>query len=212
MSEPRSGARNFASKVLAVVVGFTALVGGCVWLATQQERSKPLPHPPPPAKFGTASEIGTRGDSPDPDALFHGDFPSDSQTQERRVGGAPARFSGYTTWVRSVSRVTARKYVDGYAGSYLRVRATVFNRDIQSQSVCACDFYVWTRAAGRRAADFVRVPTLSGIATMRSGTTRDGDVYLYVGTVPGPYYVIYDPDYQSSFSSSTARGVWRARV
>jgi hypothetical protein len=207
MSEPRSRARRLVSQAVTVVVGFTALVGGCVWLTTRKDSP---PGPPPRKELGTASEIGTHGDSPNPDVLYHGDFPSDSQTQERRVGGAPARFSGYTTWVRSVVRVSARKYVDGYDGAYLRATVTVFNRDTESQHVCACDFYVWTRPAGRRIADFVKAATFSPQADAGSGRRLNGDVYLYVGTVPGPYYVIYDPDYQDSSSASTARGVWRA--
>ena len=141
-----------------------------------------------------SARSGHSGDPPNPGALFHGNFPSDDQTQERRVGGPPARFSGYTTWVRSVTRVPARKYVDGYPGAYLRVHVTVVNRDTQSQHVCACDFFVWTRTAGYREADVVAAPTLASDTDMSSGARRDGDVYLYVGTVPGPYYVVYDPD------------------
>jgi len=167
-----------------------------------------LPPPPPPKEFGTASEIGTRGDGPNPGQLYDGAFPSDDQTQERTIGGRPARFSGYTTWVESVRRVPASRYVDGFPGSYLRVHATVFNRDSQPQHVCACDFEVWTEGHGYREADAVRAPVIAPYAEMRSGAKRVGDVYLYVGTVDGPYFVVYDPDAHVESSSSTARGVW----
>jgi hypothetical protein len=167
--------------------------------------------PPPPSAFGTRHEIGTRGDDPNPRALFHGDYPSDADTQERRVGGLPARFSGYTTWVRSVTSVPATKYVDGYAGRYLRARVTVFNRDKATQHVCGCDFSVWTRAGGLREADVVTGQTVSPDGTMESGARRQGDVYLYVGTVRGPYYIVYEPD-SHSVDYGNARGVWRARV
>lgn len=124
------------------------------------------------------------------------------------MGGRPARFSGYTTWLRSATRVPARRFVDGYTGEYLRLHVTVFNRDTASQHVCACDFYVWTRSAGKREADVVKAPTLSPDTMMRSGAKLDGNVYLYVGTVRGPYFVIYDPDSQV-FGGGGASSVWR---
>ena len=197
--------------------GAVLLLGSCLYAVSRiqltpfrlSDGSNELPAPPPAKDYGTAREIGTRGDSPNPRALYHGEYPSDDQTQERSVGGSPARFSGYTTWVRSVTRVPAHTFVDGYPGFYLRVNVTVFNRDTETQHVCACDFYVWTRAAGGREADAVAAPTLSPDATMRSGARRDGNVYLYVGTVPGPYFVVYKPDAHVPGSSSTARGVWR---
>jgi len=144
--------------------------------------------------------------------LFHGAYPSDADTQERRVGGLPARFSGYTTWVRSTTRLPARQYVPVYPGQFLRVQVTVFNRDVQTQHVCSCDFFVWTRAAGLREADALRTRTLSAYASMPSGERRDGYVYLYVGTVPGPYYIVYNPDRHVPGHASAARAVWRALV
>jgi hypothetical protein len=168
-----------------------------------------LPPPPPPSEYGTAHEIGTRGDLADPGALYHGAFPSDANTQERRIGGLPTRFSGYTTWIRSVTAEPAPQYVAALPGTYLRVRVTVFNRDRDVQHVCACDFFVWTRAAGLREADAVARPVVSVDASMRSGARRDGNVYLYVGTVPGPYFIVYNPDAHVPGHASQARGVWR---
>ena len=112
--------------------------------------------------------------------------------------------------MRSVSRVPAPRLVDGYSGDYLRVNVTVFNRDTETQHVCACDFYVWTRTHDRREADAVNAPTLSPDTEMRSGARVDGNVYLYVGTVPGPYFVVYNPDAHVSDATSKARGVWEA--
>ena len=167
-----------------------------------------LPPPPPPKDYGTAREIGTRGDEPNPDAVYHGAFPSDDQTQERTIGGRPARFSGYTTWVDSANRVPAHRYTDAYSGSYLRLHVTVFNRDTENQHVCACDFQVWTRSHGYREADAVDAPGLAPFTTIEQGEKRAGDVYLYVGRVAGPYFVVFDPDAHVESSSSTARGVW----
>jgi hypothetical protein len=200
--------------LLTIAFSFVVLIGGCLVAVSQIHLDvgptpNTLPPPPPPSEYGTKHEIGTRGDDPNPRALFNGAFPSDADTQERRVGGFPARFSGYTTWVRSITPVPARTLVDVYRGTYLRVRVTVFNRDTEVQHVCACDFSVWTRAGGFREADAVAAPTLSPDAEMRSGERRDGDVYLYVGAVPGPYYVVYNPDAHVPEAASTARGVWR---
>ena len=195
-----AGALAFGVACLLAFSSFTLDIG---------PHHKPLAAPPKPVKFATAAEVGTRGDDPNPGALFHGAFPSDKDTQEREVGGAPARFSGYTTWVRAIDRVQARHFVDAYPGRYLRVRVTVFNRDTTAQHVCACDFFVWTRAAGRREADAVNAPSLAHDITMPSGTRRGGYVYLYVGTVPGPYYIVYNPDAHVADSTSKARGVWK---
>ena len=194
----------FLVAVVVFVAGGVVLAGCGSWV-----NDKPLPAPPPPREFGTKAEIGTHGDDPNPDALYHGAFPSNDETQERSIGGAPARFSGYTTWLRSVARVPASSYTSGYAGNYLRIDVTVFNRDTERQKVCACDFSVWTPQAGKREADAVKTHTLSADTSMRSGARLDGDVYLYVGNVPGPYFVIYDPDGRSTPGSQQARGVWR---
>jgi hypothetical protein len=213
MSRPASRRRVLSIWLLALGLCITVFVAGGLFVASTIHigpTESTLPPAPPPSDYGTRHEIGTRGDSPNPRELFHGFFPSDSDTQERHVGGLPARFSGYTTWVRSINRVAARKFVDAYPGSYLRVRVTVFNRDTEEQHVCACDFSVWTRTGGTREADAVAARTLSPDATMRSGARRDGVVYLYVGTVRGPYYVVYNPDAHVPEAASSARGVWRA--
>jgi len=178
--------------------------------------SSALAAPPPAADFGTAREVGTRGDDPNPGALYHGAYPSNDQTQERRIGGRPARFSGYTAWVRSVVRLPARALLRAYSGDYLRVHVTVFNRDTQSQELCACDFYVWSRHGGVRAADAVDAPTLGAEREVRSGATVDGNVYLYAGRVSGPLFVVFDPDGNgsgetgsASSHSPTADAVWQ---
>jgi hypothetical protein len=212
MSEPRR--RGSSLLFWLIPLSVVVFAGGCLAVASTMHFNigptpSTLPPPPPPSEYGTASEVGTRGDVANPRELFHGAFPSDGNTQERRVGGLPARFSGYTTWVRSITYVPARTYVDVYPGQFLRVRVTVFNRDTQTQHVCACDFFVWTRSAGLREADAVAARSLSRDAEMRSGARRDGNVYLYVGTVPGPYYVVYNPDAHVPEASSSARGVWR---
>jgi hypothetical protein len=215
MSKPPSRSRTLAIWLVAVMGTFVVFFGGCLVVVSRIQigpTETTLPPPPPPSEYGTHAEIGTRGDTPNPRALFRGAFPSDEETQERLVGGLPARFSGYTTWVRSIARVPARKYVGVYKGSYLRVRVTVFNRDTETQHVCACDFSVWTRAGGLREADAIAAPSVSPDAEMRSGAHRDGDVYLYVGNVRGPYFIVYAPDEHVPNAASSARGVWRATL
>lgn len=215
MSEPVRPRRVLSVWAAIVVASFVVFAAGCLAAVSSfrldlgGSAERPLPPPPPPSKYATAREIGTRGDKANPGALFHGAFPSDADTQERIVGGLPARFSGYTTWVRSIARTRARHYVDAYPGQYLRVRVTVFNRDKDAQHVCACDFFVWTRTAGLREADAIAAPSLAHNITMPSGVRRGGYVYLYVGTVPGPYYIVYNPDAHVAGSSSKARGVWK---
>jgi hypothetical protein len=206
---PRRRRPDFAVVLIAVVLGL-AVLALPILLFVAQDRlfgtggstasgggllgGSNLPAPPPAVDFGTAREIGTRGDDPNPHALYHGAYPSNDQTQERRIGGRPARFSGYTAWVRSVTRVRARGLVDAYSGDYLRVHVTVFNRDTQPQQLCACDFYVYSGRAGVRAANLVRAPTFGPERSVRSGATLNGNVYLYVGRVAGPLFVVFDPD------------------
>lgn len=214
MSEPVNRQRVLSMWVLWVTVSFVLFAGGCLVAVSNMHfdfgaTADKLPPPPPVSEYGTWHEIGTRGDDSNPRELYHGAFPSDADTQERAVGKLPARFSGYTTWVRSVRRVPARPYVGAYPGDFLRVHVTVFNRDQLDQHVCACDFFVWTSRAGFREADAIAARTLSPDTTMRSGAIRNGDVYLYVGTVPGPYFVVYNPDAHVPGHASLARGAWR---
>jgi hypothetical protein len=194
--------------VAALIVG--GLLGGSL-AAVSHARvgfSTALPKAPSPSKFGTPAEIGTRGDSGNPGALYAGEYASDKDTQERSVGGFPARFSGYTTWVHSVKRVPARSLVDGYPGDYLRVHVTIFNRDVQTQHVCACDFLAWSATAGEREADAVPAPSVAPYTEMPSGATLTGDVYLYVGKVKGPLFVVYRPDQHVIGATSQSSGVW----
>ena len=109
MSEPsplRSTRRTpgCAVVLIAVVIGLSVLALPILLFLLQSgvfgRGSSSLPTPPPARYYGTAREIGTHGDNPNPGALYHGAYPSNDQTQERRIGGLPARFSGYTTWVR----------------------------------------------------------------------------------------------------------------
>src|SRR5262249_19109158 len=123
--------RNFRGLTLPLV-GSAALFAGC---------STSLPAPPAPSRYGTRDEIGTRGDAGNGDELFGQGSAVDSQTQERMVG-APARFSGGTTWVDSVTFVPAATFVDGYHGNYAKVSVRIFNRDTESQSTGASDFRV----------------------------------------------------------------------
>ncbi len=210
MSDRRHG--RAVGRVLRIILAI-AVVGGVIQLISSHHGSTtPSGAPPsrvPPRDYGTRREIGTSGNGGNPRALFHGAYPSGTDTQELRIGGIPARFSGYTTWLRSVRRVPAATLVDGYHGNYLRLRVTIFNRDTEDQHVCACDFNVWTRAHGRREADVVGAPTVSDDTDMHSGARLDGDVYLYVGTVRGPYFVVYDPDAHTLSADDHAVGVWR---
>ena len=219
-SPPLRAARRkptFAVVLIAVVIGLSVIALPILLLVLESgvvdRGASNLPAPPPPRYYGTAREIGSHGDSPNPRALYHGTYPSNPQTQERQVGGLPARFSGYTAWVRSVVRVPARPLVHVYPGFYLRVHVTVFNRDTQSQGVCACDFYVYSRRYGVRDADAVRAPSL-GLQDAASGAKLDADVYLYIGRATGPMFVVYDPDGNGhgigSYSGEvTADAVWK---
>ena len=212
MSERKKGHRELWVLFVIPLVG-GALVGVAIALASRTKShdvfGDDLKHPPKSSEYGTNAEIGTRGDKGNPGALYAGVYPSDSETQERAIGDTPARFSGYTTWVRSVSRVKANTLVDGYDGDYVKAHVTIFNRDTKSQHVCACDFYVWSPRAGQREADVVGASTVAPFTTMHSGDKLNGDVYLYVGPVKGPLFLVYRPDDHVSFSSSQSTGVWR---
>ena len=219
---PSARSRGPTPWVPIIIVGLIVLAGG-VWASSPLWRSTigtksdddtpgvtftvPPPTTPQP---GAPAEIGSPDDRPNPGALYHGTFPSDARTQERTVGGPPARVAGYDAWVRSATRVPAKTYLAGGSGSLLRVDVTVFNRDARAQPVCACDFYVWTRAAGMRGADAVNAPTLGPGSTMKSGTRRDGDVYLPLAGTPGPYFIVFDPDAHATPARAVPRprGVW----
>ena len=214
MSDPhRPSLARILWPIGTAVALFAVALGGCLYAVNRSiedlGKSEPLPPAPPPSEYGTPKEVGTRGDDGDPRALFHGDYPSRRDDQERRIGGPPARFSGYTTWVGSVTRVRAAALVDGYQGQFLRVPVRVFNRDIEAQHVCACDFFVWSRAEGYRAADAVAAATIGGPAQIRSGAQVSGDVYLYVATAPDPIYLVYNPDRYVPFTANEATGIWR---
>jgi hypothetical protein len=213
MSERKQGGRRELWVLFVIPLAGGALVGIAIAWASRTKSNDVfgdgLRHPPAPTKYGTNAEIGTRGDKGNPGALYAGVYPSDPETQERAVGDTPVRFSGYTTWVRSTTRVKANALVDGYDGDYVKAHVTIFNRDTQIQHVCACDFYVWSGSAGQREADVVGASTVAPFTTMHSGDTLNGDVYLYVGKVKGPLFIVYRPDDHVSFSSSQSTGVWR---
>ncbi|GIU86243.1 MAG: hypothetical protein KatS3mg009_0758 [Acidimicrobiia bacterium] len=216
-----SDRRRSARRVLAAV-GVAAAVGGvvaagAVAFGALRDRARDagstvagladgLRDPPPPDRYGTADEVGTRGDPGNPGERFGGDFPSDEDTQERAVG-APARLSGFTTWVERVDRVPASPYVDGYDGDFLRVTVRVFNRDRRAQSAGAVHFWVWNREEGYRSADFVGpASTLAHSVLLDPGEQVRGDVFLYVGGVDD-VFVVYRPDLYTFSDPATA--VWR---
>ena len=211
----RDSVLRLAAPLIAVVAAFALLVGGCMYTASHSldgllSDDSSLPDPPPPREFGTRTEVGTRGDHGNPRVLFHREYPSRHDDQERTIGGLPARFSGYTTWVDSVRRVPASTLVDSYLGDFLRVRVRVFNRDAdERQHVCACDFEVWSRAEGYRTADVVGARTIGASHQIDRGDEVTGDVYLYVGAVAEPLYIVYSPDDYTLFSTSEATGIWR---
>lgn len=214
MSDPhRPSIARIAWPIVTAVVVFAIALGGCLYSVTRSfDQIGPLRKlraAPRPSEYGTPKELGTRGDKGNPRVLFHGGYPSRWGDQERRVGGLPARFSGYTTWVRSVARVPAATLVDGYQGDFLRVRVRVFNRDKEPQHVCACDFSVWSRAEGYRAADAVAAATIGGPTEIGSGAQSSGDVYLYVATVSDPIYLVYNPDRYVLLSTNRSTGIWR---
>ena len=198
-----------------ILVGILVIAGG-VWASSPLWRStigaKTDDDTPgvtflvPPV---TASSTGARAvtDPPDPGVLYTGASPSNPQTRERRVGGPPARFDGYSTSVASVTRVPAASVAKGSRGSYLRVNVSVVNQSAKSGEVCQCDFSVWTHTGGRHAAANVKAATLGERSTLGGGARREGNVYLYVGTTPGPYYVVYEP--HTTATGAQPNGVWQ---
>ena len=138
--------------------------------------------PPKPEAFGTAAEIGTQGDLPDSGPLFGGAFPNNGNAQARDLL-RPARLSGYTVFVRAIDRVPANTFVDGYAGDYLRVHVSVFNRDLTTAD------HGLRLLLGGRVRGFAHSRTLSArpplpaSSVMASGETLEGDLYLYVGEI-----------------------------
>jgi hypothetical protein len=214
MAPPRPPARGRPPLFPMILVGILVIAGG-VWASSPLWRStigaKTDDDTPgvtflvPPATTARATHAVT--DPPDPGALYRGASPSNPESRERRVGGPPARFDGYSTSVASVTRVPAATVVKGSSGSYLRVDVRVVNQSAKSGEVCRCDFSVWTHAAGRRGAANVKTATLGAASTLPAGARREGDVYLYVGTTPGPYYVVYEP--HTTSTSAQPNGVWQ---
>ena len=107
----------------------------------------------------------------------------------------------------SVTRVPAATVVKGSSGSYLRVDVSVVNQTAEHGEVCQCDFSVWTHAGGLHAAANVKAATLGAPSSLPAGARRAGDVYLYVGTTPGPYYVVYEP--HTTSTTAQPNGVWQ---
>jgi hypothetical protein len=133
---------------------------------------------------------------------------------------APARLSGEPTTSRprtgppsttTSSTTTTSTTTTSTPTSATPPNPHAVNRDVEAQAICGCDFFVWTRAGGLREADVVTGPTVSPEGEMRSGARREGDVYLYVGKVRGPYFILFDPD-RATRADYGARAVWRARV
>ena len=195
------------SAVVATGFVMATFFGFIVWsLWRDYERSSEkcgngieLVDPPPPARYGTMEEICTHGDDPNPGAFYSRTFPSDPEIQERAIGGRPARFSGYTAWIDSVSLVDADRYVDGYDGAYVRIEVRVFNRESDAQGVSPTAFNLWREDEGFRAADFVGASDELGVAyELPSGSTMNSAVYLYVGEPRGDVFVRFDPDGNST--------------
>lgn len=165
--------------------------------------------PPSEKEFGTADEICTRGDDANPGEFYDELFPSDVETQERRVGASPARFSGYTAWVDDVTLVSADRFVDGYTGAYVRIEVRIFNRDGEFQQVEPADFALWRRDEGFRVADFIGAEDeFADVVVLPSGATQSGALYLYVGELGGDVFVRFDPD-RNHMDANTAIGVWQ---
>lgn len=180
------------------VVAVTVLAGCC---------DSQLAAPPAKDDYGTHAEIGTRGDTGNPGELFGGTFRGDREfagkRQERAIGGDPARFSGWTTWVNHVERVPATRFVNGYRGDYLKVSVTIFNRDVENQTTGADDFSATHDGSGAgRSADFVGAPELAAHHEFASGDTLSGDLYFYIGDA-GTGFIVY------SVGDSASTGVWR---
>lgn len=170
---------------------------------------KLLRSPPPSAEYGTPEDICTRGATGNPGSVYGRAYPSDTETQER-VLGDPARFSGYTTWIESVTLVPASQYVDGYTGDYARIEVRIFNRDSATQLAGARDFSLWRSDAGFRRADFVGArDAIPDKRSLVSGYSLVGAVYLYAGDAHGDLFVRYDPDRFDLFTGSSSTGVWQ---
>ncbi len=170
---------------------------------------KPLKAPPPSSEYGTPEDICTRGAAGNPGSVYGRAYPSDTETQER-VLGDPARFSGYTTWIESVTLVPASQYVDGYTGDYARVEVRIFNRDTATQLAGARDFSLWRSDAGFRRADFVGArDAIPDKRSLVSGYSLVGAVYLYAGDAHGDLFVRYAPDRFDLFTGSSSTGVWQ---
>ena len=192
--------------IVAVVAVLTvAAVIGIV--NTAPERTDPEPESEEPESiFGTPAEIGREGDPANPRDRFGTAYEGVENRQERVIGGDPARLSGFTTWVDSAERIPASRYVDGYAGDYLKVHVRVFNRDEYPQEIGAAAFKVWNAVEGRRTADIVGVPVLDERVELESGETLEGNLYFYVADV-SDVYIEFEGD--PFFCCGDAMGVWR---
>ena len=191
--------------VLGLMIGISNLVDG----PRPRCDGKLLKSPPPSSEYGTPEDICTRGATGNPGSVYGRAYPSDAETQERILGD-PARFSGYTTWIDSVTLVPASPYVDGYTGDYVRIEVRIFNRDAVAQPAGARDFSLWRRDVGFRRADFVgERDALPDKRSLVSGYSLVGAVYLYAGDAHGDLFVRYDPDRFDPFTGSSSTGVWQ---
>ena len=170
-----------------------------------------LPDPPDPRYYGTAKEIGTRGDTANPGAIYGTAFPHNTFTRERKLGGLPVRFTGFTTWADSATVVAASSITPGLRGVYVEVKVRIFNRDKLAQDAGAAQFAVWRKGTGFRHADAVVAPgRLVGHASVPSGKFANGTVYLYAGDGTGQLFVVYHPDEFANFASdATYMGIWQ---
>ena len=191
--------------VLGFMIGISNLVDG----PRPRCDGKLLKSPPPSSEYGTPEDVCTRGATGNPGSVYGRAYPSDTETQERLLGD-PARFSGYTTWIDSVTLVPASVYVDGYTGDYVRIEVRVFNRDSATQLAGARDFSLWRRDVGFRRADFVGArDALPDRRSLVSGHSLVGAVYLYAGDAHGDLFVRYDPDRFDPMAGSSSTGVWQ---
>ena len=220
MFEPDYRHRGLA--IAAMAAGLVVLVGAALWALSSLSSIGSSPRSRSRSRhrrseYGTKREIGTqRRRRRIPACCSTATFPSDNQTQERRVGGPAGSLQrvhhlGTCGRTRVPARTLRRARIPGV---YLRVRVTVFNRDsTEPARVRLRLLRVDARRRDTAKPTWSRPRPLASDTDMNSGARRDGDVYLYVGMVPGPFYVVYNPDdARVAESTSTARGVWLVPV